>query len=370
MKAEVKLLIGGKEAFTEILHQINSAENEIYICIYIWRNDEIGNEIAKALLDAADRSVRITIKKDKLGSLFEKEEENRSSFFHTDIDLTSLVFRKLLSLSYFRYLWGSTTIPESSLAEKMRNHANISLDTDTYRFDHSKYYLFDHHTLITGGINIEDKERTQDWKNRRYHDYMVVLQEDERLKGFPTSDRSAIELEKPGVIIYQNIPVRGEFPIKDRITSLLDSAEQTVDIEMAYWGDHQVSDKIVEIANAGIQVSIISSRQANLQDDLNKRTLQYILKSTENRVRVYLSRNMVHAKFFCVDQKTIFIGSANFTRKSMTSIGEIAVEIREDKHSILKWRKSQNEHFSQCSIVCNPAELSYHRLKAGLESFV
>jgi hypothetical protein len=46
------LLVDGKEAFPEILKCIGNAKKSITINMFIWRDDNIGNAIAKAILDA------------------------------------------------------------------------------------------------------------------------------------------------------------------------------------------------------------------------------------------------------------------------------------------------------------------------------
>ena len=98
------LLINGKEAFPVLINRIRNAKKEIIISMFIWRDDSIGNKIAEEILNAADRGVRITIMKDKVGSIFEREEENKKSFFHNNCDVKTYLDRKVISLLYFRYL--------------------------------------------------------------------------------------------------------------------------------------------------------------------------------------------------------------------------------------------------------------------------
>ena len=60
----MELIVDGKNAFPEIIKYIRSAEHSIYINMFIWRNDSIGNLLAQEILDAANRGVKVYISKD------------------------------------------------------------------------------------------------------------------------------------------------------------------------------------------------------------------------------------------------------------------------------------------------------------------
>ena len=47
------LLIDGKRAFPEIISCIENAKKSVYINIFIWRDDIIGNRMGEAVLKAA-----------------------------------------------------------------------------------------------------------------------------------------------------------------------------------------------------------------------------------------------------------------------------------------------------------------------------
>jgi len=146
------ILINGKEAFPTIINRIKNAKHEIMISMFIWRDDVIGNEIAEELLRAANRDVKINITKDKVGSIFEKEEENKTSFFHREFDFKTFFERKILAFLYFRYLKERVSPQENQKLIDILNHPNIVVEKDKLRYDHSKYYLIDSKYLITGGI--------------------------------------------------------------------------------------------------------------------------------------------------------------------------------------------------------------------------
>ena len=59
---DFSLLIDGKNAFPEILAQIDGAKESILINMFIWRDDGIGRRMAEAVLSAAERGVAVPVR--------------------------------------------------------------------------------------------------------------------------------------------------------------------------------------------------------------------------------------------------------------------------------------------------------------------
>ena len=336
--------------------------------MFIWRDDVIGNEIANELLNAANRGVKINITKDKVGSIFEKEEENKTSFFHREFDFKTFFERKILAFLYFRYLKERVSPQENQKLIDILNHPNIVVEKDKLRYDHSKYYLIDSKYLITGGINIEDKELFHDLKQRSYADYMIEIASDAdilRFKEIVLNKRHGNDAAPK--IFYVNDNALRIFEIKPKIIELFDHAQQTIDIEMAYWGDKDITHKIIERTNNGIAVSIITSRDANILNNYNMKVIRQILKKTDNKVKVYLSEKMVHSKFLCIDKRILFLGSANLNKPGMKKVAELNVLIGNDNHAIAKWLSAREEHLKVCKLIPDYRELKYNRLVSFFE---
>ena len=68
---DITLLVNGNNAFPEIIKSIEKAKESIYINMFIWRDDEIGNRVAAAVLGAADRGVKVNISVDRYGVVLE-----------------------------------------------------------------------------------------------------------------------------------------------------------------------------------------------------------------------------------------------------------------------------------------------------------
>ena len=170
------LLVDGKEAFPEILRCIGAARKSIFINMFIWRDDVIGNRIAAAVLAAAERGVQVDISVDRYGVVLEKAEECKRSFFHKRQTLTEKVKTAALGLLY--PMPGApkrARDEETALYRAVMSHPNIRVERNRFKADHSKFYIFDEEILILGGVNIEDKENGADLQGRNYQDYMVKM---------------------------------------------------------------------------------------------------------------------------------------------------------------------------------------------------
>jgi len=365
------LLINGREAFPLIINRIQNAKEEIIISMFIWRDDSIGNKIAEEVINAAERGVRVSITKDKVGSIFEKEEENKESFFHKHFDIKTYLNQKVLSILYFGYLDERTNRLENPKLLQMLTHPRISLNIDKLRYDHSKYYLIDGKYLILGGINIEDKEIFYDKKNRKYSDYMVEITSKDDIVQFQDTvvNRKHGNYSSLKTFWINNRDFK-VFEIKENLFELFDRAETSIDIEMAYWGDNDVTNKVIEVANKGIDISIITSRDANLQNDYNMKVMSSILERTNNDVKVYLSKRMVHSKLLCIDKSILFFGSANFNSQGMEKVSELNVLIENDMKVIKKWLAARTEHLQECSSIMDYRELKYNKVFSFLERFI
>ena len=144
--------------------------------MFIWRDDEIGNRVAKAVLTAAERGAKVYISVDRYGVVLEKAEESKKSFFHKEQTLIETIKTKSLELIYPMENAPKRAKDEiTELYNSIMKHPNITVSRDVFKADHSKYYVIDGEILFLGGINIEDKENGADMQGRVYQDYMVKM---------------------------------------------------------------------------------------------------------------------------------------------------------------------------------------------------
>lgn len=318
--------------------------------MFIWRDDKIGNEMAREVLDAAGRGVRIKIVKDKVGSVFEKSEEVKQSMFHKQYDFGIYLQGFVMAKCYFDYCKNIDGKQRANqYLERMLSHKNIDINSNDKRNDHSKFYIFDNQILIMGGVNIEEKEVSYDLKNKKWADYMIEIVDKSVVEHFLKKMESADYMPDIRPIdFYFNLNAKGVFQVKPKVVDIIEGAGQSLDIEMAYFGDADITQKIIDCANRGVKVTIITSREANIQNTLNHYVLDQISGKAQNEVDIYLSKRVVHSKLICADNEIFFFGSANFNKRGMRSLSELNILIENDMELINKWRKWRVEHLKEC----------------------
>lgn len=318
----MKLYDSGKEAFPAIIEAIGGAKATLDINMFIWRDDAIGNKIAEAVLAAAERGVRVTISVDRYGVVLEKAEECMRSFFHKSQSAVERLKSRILAAAYptpgMKY---PVRDEESALYRAIMAHPNITVERDTFKADHSKFYVIDEELLFLGGINVEDKENGADMHGRVYGDLMVGLYGRDYVEAFraaregrPTDTDYAFPLNRK----THNI-----FAVREHYLSLIRAAERELIIVMPYLSP--LSDFMREIAAAadrGVSVTVMIPARSNFQDDTNKKAVARLFRMTGGRIAVYFTPKMLHTKLI-VTEKTVSFGSANITKKAFSQLDEL-----------------------------------------------
>ncbi|MFT4548200.1 MAG: cardiolipin synthase [Verrucomicrobiales bacterium] len=307
---------GAAPSFERVLERIGEVRERLEIHMYVWRNDAIGNQIGKAVLEAAERGVEIKIRKDAGALMYERIEMNRKSFFPEALSTKLRIQYSLMGKTF-----PDTFIEDDrdwELGKALLAHPRVEIER--VHHTHSKYYLFDEETLITGSINIEDR-------HRGYRDYMVEICGAEIVRRF----RDRLQGEVPfdaGRSLDFLVNEVGRFEIKPVLLELLAGVREKLYIEMAYIGDLDINQAIVEAAKRGVDVTVLFSRKANIGNDNNYHTLIKIWKQCE--LRVFLSDQMIHSKLMMFDEETVMTGSANVSIFSMQKAVELDIVVRDD----------------------------------------
>ena len=372
----LELLEGGRNAFPEIIQQIRAAEHEITVHMFIWREDRIGTEIAREIIAAADRGVKVTIEKDLYAVTLEyAEESQRSLCHHPDLRDRFNIF--MLELIYNRELAGKRLVTSrSSLYMQMKEHPGIEMMDGARTYDHSKYYIIDRKVMILGGINIEDKEYYSDLKGRLYHDYMIKVRDPDTVEQFLEKRRDP-QMKSDLFKVNIKEPVRC-FEIKQSYLEMIDGAEYELFIMMAYFApDKDVLSAIERAVHRGVRVRILIPRSANYMDDMNKLAASKLFRYSKShnsknsgRLEIFMTEKMLHSKLL-VNEKRIIIGSCNINRKSFTKLDELAVAVdNNDSPFAEEIRSSIREAFQNAECVSSRGMISYNPILAALESAV
>lgn len=377
MKKEIyedfTLLIDGKESFPEILSCIENAKKEITINMFIWRDDVIGNKIASAVLDAANRGVKVNISVDKYGVVLEKAEESKKSFFHKEQTVMEKIKTRAL-----RTIYPMANTPrkakdvESELYKAIIAHPNISVSKDIFKADHSKYYIFDDDIVILGGINIEDKENGRDMQNRQYQDYMIKLSGKEHVQAFLTKLETGENVAQDYSFGINLKRKNGDlFEMEEIYLNMIRKTNKRLVITMAYFsGLDEFVKEIIEAHNRGVEVIVMIPESANFQDATNKATVRKLMELTNNGIKVYMSKKMIHTKMLITD-KEISFGSTNITKKAFKQLNELNIVLKNIESKLKdKLDESIKENYKESKRVVSYKDIKYNKLLARIERFL
>ena len=368
----ITLLVNGQQAFPAIIQAIENAKNAVEINMFIWRDDAIGNRIAEAVLNAANRGVNVFISVDRYGVVLEKCEEAKRSFFHKRQSLVERIKIKALEAMYPDTCAGIRPKDvQTDLYQQIMTHPKIQVSAQQFKADHSKYYIIDDRILFLGGINIEDKENGQDSRGRAYGDYMA------RLEGRPYVQGLRDKLETgqntlDGIFFGMNRkkPVR-QFEMEQQYLDLIHGAKRELHITMAYFSPLKPFMKALTAAyQRGVQVTVVIPEAANYQNDSNRRTVQKLLKDSGGGIRVYLSPKMLHTKLVMNDSWISF-GSTNITKKAFAQLDELNLFVPNVDSDLQRTLlESISEDIQASRQVQTPQEAPYRPVRAFLESFM
>lgn len=367
------LLVDGKKAFPEIISCIENAKRSVYINIFIWRDDLIGNRMGEAVLKAANNGARVYISVDRYGVVLEKSEESRKSFFHKKQTLTEKLKSKALTIGYPKNCpKGKIKDEETELYNAIISHPNITVSRDIFKADHSKYYIIDDEILFVGGINIEDKENGCDIIGREYGDYMVKM-----------AGRVYVDTFKAKLLSGENLgnsycfgvnSKKPDFPIfemEQKYLELINRSEKRLHITMAYFSPlKKFTDAIISAYNRNVDVSIVIPISANYQDSTNKKTVKKLLKATNDGIRVYFSPRMLHTKLVA-SEKQISFGSTNITKKAFNQLSELNLFVNNIDCPFCNQMWASIEHdINEAEKISSYKNVRYNKLYSLVEGFL
>jgi cardiolipin synthase len=336
--SQLELLVDGEEAFDEILKAIDGARSSIFVQIFIWKDDTIGQRIVSRLKAAADRGVKVTVRKDVLGTFFE---------------FGDMVKGKM-----------SPVFTQAGL----RGYKNIDVDVDVFAdTDHSKYFIVDDFLTIFGGMNISQEYSSQ------WHDYMVLIRSRQWTTAFKNLVMKSVPWPdlSPFVVAVND---RRATEIRTALIQMINNARKSLIIEHAYFSDGKVIDAVCRAVQRGITVEIILPKKPDTHGYANMATINRLLDSgSETNLSVFLYPHMSHAKVVLTDGEIAAVGSANLTLRSMRTSREVTLFVHgsRDDPFLKKLRQRLHADIDKSERVMAPFKLGFtHRIKSVVGKYV
>ena len=355
----------GHVAFAEILRRAGEAERSIEMRAFLWRDDAAGNQLGEALLAAAERGVAVRIHKDRVAAVYEYTGGNKQSFFHKRVSPMQRFQAWFLGAVYRAP--GSFRQRPSELAEALLRHPNVAVHHQRRRFDHSKLFVFDERIITLGSMGIGDNH------HREWVDVMVEIEgraHVERLRARLDGEAAFEPGRAVDFLVHSRASTpRRSCPMLIERLGLLDAAEESLTVEMAYLGDRRFTSALVRAIERGVRVTLVTAAMADVLGHLNRATCDTLQARTgaPRNLTIVLLPRMVHSKIVVVDGRVCDVGSANFTPLSHGVYDEI--NLYAVSHRLAQAVEAAVvEHCAEGEVV--EGRLGYRRLHSQLERVI
>lgn len=361
----LRVLGSGDLAFQQIVERVRNAERSVEIRAFLWRDDEAGNQMGEAVLAAANRGVKVTIHKDRIAAVYEYTGGNKQSFFHKRVDPIRGIQAWFLGAVYRAP--GSFKQKPNAIAQQVLAHPNVDVQHLRKRFDHSKVYIIDERYLILGSMGVGDNHR---------HEWIDVMVEvegrahverlRERMAGHDEFDPSrGVDF----LVHSREAHRKHTCPMISHRLALIDSAQTSLTVEMAYMNDRRFTAALARAVNRGVHVTLVTADQADVLANINRATCDTLMRLTgaPENLTICLLPRMVHSKVVVIDHRFSDVGSANFTSLSHGVYDEINLYADSEPfaHAI---EAEIARHCEDGRVV--GSRLSYRKMVSGLEAAV
>lgn len=314
----IRLLKGGDETYPAMLEAIRRAKRSVALQSYIFDNDQIGVQIAQALIDAHARGVEVRVLIDSVGSRYSRPP------------ITGLLHRAKVPTALFM-----TTVFGMRLA-----YANLR--------SHRKILIVDGESGLTGGMNIRagfmraygGEQTTHDTHfqvsgpivrqlmSSFVHDWEFTT--GERLTGESWFPAEYVVSPDPGVPLrcVPSGPDRTLGSTHDMILGALSVAQHHVRIQSPYFlPDLPLIAALATAARRGVVVDIVIPGKNNLRlvDSAMSAQLDQLVMAG---CRVWRSTGTFdHSKLMTIDGGWSYVGSSNLDPRSLRLNFELDIEV-------------------------------------------
>lgn len=312
-KNKVELIQGGKIYFARLIQLINEAKVSIHFQTYIYDEDETGNAVTAALLDAASRGVKVFLLLDKYGS------QSLSKDWVKKIQDGGIFFR------FFRPLFKSKRF---YLGRRL----------------HHKVVVIDGCKSTVAGLNISNRYNDTA-EASAWLDWALIIEGEasEKLEDICKSrlrlryasqspkHKNTFDGSTP-VRISVNDWVRRKRQIYRTYLEMFRDAKEEIVVMSAYFLPGRRFRKAIERAiKRGVKVRVVLTGNADVF--MIKYAERYIYRWLfSQNVEVYeYTKNVLHGKISVCDKKWMTVGSFNLNNLSAFASVELNADVFDQK---------------------------------------
>jgi cardiolipin synthase A/B len=306
---KVQLIKGGYAYFNLLSSLIQNAQRSIYVRVYIWNDDETGDEIAEQLSKAAQRGVKVYAVADGYAS------QGLSKEFIRKLRDSQVHFK------YFEPLWRCS-------------HFYFG------RRLHEKIVVADETKALVGGINFADRYNDIDGIPA-WLDYALYVEGEAACNVYRYChaqwSKSEMRLiaatnnnkQNCSVRIRFNDWVKGKNQVWKTYFNWFNLAEESITIMCSYFLPGRVLRKRLSLAaKRGVKVKLILAGPSDVM--LAKYAERYLYRwMLRNGIEIYeYQPSVLHAKMMVVDDHWVTIGSFNVNNVSAYASLEMNFDVR------------------------------------------
>lgn len=363
----VDILLGGEEIFPTLLGLIRDAKHRVYLQIYEFINDRLGQTVAHELMEAAKRGCDVRLIYDHWGSA-------------------------LSSNRFFQAM-------EKAGVKIKCYHSILSKDVGKKYFkrNHRKTLIVDSCHAMLGGFNIADKY-AKEWRLGGIHDFSLLLHGPVCQKIYHYFDEvwqaqklnlnrfKLIKKErrkKPRMFTgQQEVMVLGNnhftyrWRIRRDFLHAFKQAKQSIWITNPYFiPDKAIIKSLIKAVDRGVDVKLIVPEKSDVRfvDYASKIVLHKIIKQG---VKVYQWPGFSHGKAICVDKTWLSLGSYNFDYRSLLHNLELVAHTGDKacverfvqfyQNALVTCKEQDDQLWQKMSILQKSISTFFYRFRAFL----
>ena len=311
-KGLLRLVRSGNEFFDLLEQTIQSAQKCIHLQIYIYAEDQTGNRITHALIDAAKRGVMVFLVADGYAS------QDLSKEFKMKLEAVGIQFRFFNPLLKSKYFY---------LGRRM----------------HHKIVVVDGSKALVGGINISDNYNDTiassawlDWALYVEGEVAEKLKKVcEDLRKFEILEitktrlrRKRLTLPVEPIDVRVNDWVRGRKEITASYLKMLRNATSRVTIVSSYMLPGKLLRRNLRVAaKRGIKIRLVMAGMSDVATSkyAERYMYQWLLR---NKIEIYeYEKNILHGKLAVCDGQWLTLGSYNLNNISAYASIELNLDV-------------------------------------------
>lgn len=305
----VKLFDDNLELYSSQLADIENAKHYIFLEVFRFNEDAMGQKYCMALAKKAKQGVKVKILVDAWGT------KQDSTFLNPIVEAGGEVrfFQKL--------------------------YLTLNFISNNHRRNHRKLLVIDNEIAYMGSANISAYSLVWRELNIRIEDRMARLFRKVFLDNFALYKKFNIDKIRfkrnifyKQLMIMQEVPSRNRQRLRHKYEQLIKNAKKNIVIETPYFlPSSRLRKDLTWAVRRGVSVTVVMPKHSDVQTvDIIRR--HYLGRMHKNGINIkFYTPSNLHAKCVFIDEETFSITSANFDYRSFQHQHEIALIGKEKK---------------------------------------